>query len=209
MQKSQFIARCPLWSSMPKGRPYVSYFSKMDKFAKLSIYNVLEADFGRDCVFTNGNVAEGGLEKPMLMAFPLVVTEGSSNVFGTMHGGMTATLVDIVTSCHLAEYLYPSPLAHVTSTLSTQYVAAAKKGAPLVAISQISKAGKRLASVSLQIIEEPSSAEMDAFQAHVGSSVFCEDQRQLRQFLDSRVKVIATGSHTKAILPIDLSARMK
>ena len=197
---------------MPKDRnraAALAYFSKLDRFSKQSIYGVLEGDFGRDCMFAGGQVVDGVTVRPTYMAFPFVVTPGASNIFGTMHGGMTATLVDIVTSCHLAEYLTPSVLAHVTSTLSTQYVSAGKQGAPLVAVSTVNKAGKRLASTTLTIIEEPTESEMDVFMREIGTSTFCPEIFQLEQFLASRTRVVATGAHTKAILPIDLAAKMK
>ncbi|VDO60240.1 unnamed protein product [Heligmosomoides polygyrus] len=71
------------------------------------------------------------------------VTPAMTNPSGTLHGGCTATLVDIMTTA--ACLTLPRALPGVSVDLHVTYLAAAKEGESVIIDSQVMKSGKTLA----------------------------------------------------------------
>jgi acyl-coenzyme A thioesterase PaaI-like protein len=74
------------------------------------------------------------------------VTPAVCNVYGTMHGGAFATVLDMATSTHMTLQLLDRqpPVIHVTSALQTRYYKAARDGDFLIGRTAMRRAGKRM-----------------------------------------------------------------
>lgn len=79
----------------------------------------------------------------------LEVTESLANAFGTLHGGATATMIDVVGTLALLA-LDPSRPG-VSVELQTTYIAGAKRGETLVAEGWVNKTGRMLAFTEVSI----------------------------------------------------------
>mgnify|MGYP001563460822 FL=1 len=98
------------------------------------------------------------------LRFHLKCCTGATNIFGTMHGGVLLTLTDILTSMHMMHdsvqpesvsvgdgcraSRHPATLTslplHVSVSLSTKFVAAVPEASSVIAVTELSKVGKRL-----------------------------------------------------------------
>jgi acyl-coenzyme A thioesterase 13 len=80
----------------------------------------------------------------------LPVTTGLTNAYGTLHGGATATLVDIVGTMAL---LTQNPNAPgVSVELSTSYLSAVKEGDVVVAEGKVTKSGSKLGFTQVCVV---------------------------------------------------------
>jgi len=77
------------------------------------------------------------------------VDEACTNAFGTLHGGMTATLVDVVGT--LALLTRDSGRPGVSVEISTSYVAAVKEGDSVRCVGRVTKHGRRLGFTQVDI----------------------------------------------------------
>jgi len=101
----------------------------------------------------------------------LTVGEKHANAYGTLHGGATSTLVDIVGTLAL---LTKDPLrAGVSVELSASFMSAAKIGTKIRCIGRVRKAGRRLGFTTVEIYSLDPSDKID--------------------------KLVAEGRHTKAL----------
>uniref|UniRef100_A0A8C2T358 Acyl-coenzyme A thioesterase 13 n=2 Tax=Coturnix japonica TaxID=93934 RepID=A0A8C2T358_COTJA len=79
----------------------------------------------------------------------LKVEEEHSNRFGTLHGGLTATLVDVVSTFAL---LYTErALPGVSVDMNITYASAAKVGEEVLITAQVLKQGRNLAFASVDL----------------------------------------------------------
>lgn len=115
------------------------------------------------------NVVHVGADKVVV---ELVVHQGLANAYGTLHGGATCTLVDVVSTMAL---LAVDPLrAGVSVDLNCSFLSAAKVGEKIVIEARVLRSGKKLGFT-----------EVDIWKAASGEG-------------SSRV-MVATGRHTKAL----------
>ncbi|CAK5068731.1 unnamed protein product [Meloidogyne enterolobii] len=77
------------------------------------------------------------------------VEEKHTNPFGTLHGGMTATLVDIVTTTALMAT--PQGKAGVTVDLTVSYLAPARIGETILIDAWVTKLGRTLSYTSADV----------------------------------------------------------
>lgn len=95
------------------------------------------------------------------MTAEMTVTDEHANVSGTMHGGMTATIIDQVSSMALASAYIKNiddwkdkPIAKIASAsveLSVSYFNPAKIGDVIIIESETLKAGRQLAFLEVTI----------------------------------------------------------
>ena len=102
-----------------------------------------------------------------LMVFPMEVTNGASNVFKTIHGGMLTSLVDITTSLHLTHYFRPEPVGHVSVSISTQFMKAASCETKIHAVTRLDKVGKSTAFMSVKFVDAEDHTIIYATGTHV------------------------------------------
>jgi acyl-coenzyme A thioesterase 13 len=88
-------------------------------------------------------VEEGTLE------FQYTVRKEMTNPFGTLHGGITAAMIDDAIGATLI--CYGEPFFHVTINLSIDYFAAAKEGDVLIAKTTVIKKGRQLVNAQCDI----------------------------------------------------------
>lgn len=162
-----------------------------DRFSKFAYEGCLKYNVhNTHCVMKKD--PRGGKDVTHLMLFPFTVTMASSNVFGTLHGGMLMTLVDMCTSFHIAEQLLPQKYGHVSVNLSTNFLTAAQKDAPLVAVTRVEKLGSRLVYTSVDILLDlPNAATVGRTHPDTADGV----EAMLREYT-----VVANGKHVKSIL---------
>lgn len=79
----------------------------------------------------------------------LEVGERLANAYGTLHGGATSTIVDVVGT--LALLTRDPTRAGVSVELSTSFLSAAKVGSRIRCIGKVSKAGRRLGFTTVEI----------------------------------------------------------
>lgn len=199
---SNLLTRSKAWSSITS-RPHIDimckFFAAKDPFSAYSLCDVLEIDLLKDtCIAVDPKTG-----KSAYLAIPFKVTERASNVFGKMHGGLATTVIDVVTSFHMGEQKLPDPGMHVSTSLSTKYLSAGTVGAPLVAVSQIDKMGKRLLYSSLRIIEDPTETIINKYLEQTKSEEFCPDTDTLKAFIKQYDKVIVTGQHVKMFVDVN------
>ena len=89
---------------------------------------------------------------PGVVEARLTVHDGVANTFGTLHGGATATLVDVVGTMALLTLDVAKP--GVTVELGSSYVNAAKIGEPVLIVGRVLKAGKRLGFTEVTLTRE-------------------------------------------------------
>ena len=88
-------------------------------------------------------VQEGSLE------FQYTVRQEMVNPFGTLHGGITAAMIDDAVGATLI--CYGEPFFHVTVNLNIDYFAAAKEGDVIIARTAIIKKGKQIVNAQCEI----------------------------------------------------------
>lgn len=88
-------------------------------------------------------VEEGKLE------FQYTVRNEMTNPFGTLHGGITAAMIDDAIGATLI--CYGEPFFHVTINLAVDYFAAAKEGDVIIAQTTVIKKGKQLVNAQCDI----------------------------------------------------------
>jgi len=88
-------------------------------------------------------VEEGVLE------FQYTVRQEMTNPFGTLHGGITAAMIDDAIGATLI--CYGEPFFHVTINLNIDYFAAAKQGDVLIARTAVIKKGKQIVNAQCEI----------------------------------------------------------
>ena len=77
------------------------------------------------------------------LQFPFTVTKGATNKYAALHGGAFAALADVFTTAHLWG-LQPTS-SHVSVDFNIQYSAGAPMGSRVVCVTDVPKAGARLA----------------------------------------------------------------
>lgn len=107
----------------------------------------------------------------------MLVTSDCLNVSNTLHGGMTATLVDQISSMALTTALLSKPsdngmtrIASVSVDLSVSYMSAVKPGQTIIIEAKTLKFGRSLAFLNVDILNKDT------------------------------LKLVANGKHTKYIL---------
>jgi len=88
-------------------------------------------------------VQEGSLE------FQYTVRKEMTNPFGTLHGGITAAMIDDAIGATLI--CYGEPFFHVTINLAVDYFAAAREGDIIIAKTTVVKKGKQLVNAQCDI----------------------------------------------------------
>jgi uncharacterized protein (TIGR00369 family) len=88
-------------------------------------------------------VEEGSLE------FQYIVRNEMTNPFGTLHGGITAAMIDDAIGATLI--CYGEPFFHVTINLAVDYFTAAKEGDVIIAKTSVIKKGKQLVNAQCDI----------------------------------------------------------
>lgn len=162
-----------------------------DRFANFSMDHVLKFDPTAVRTVLHKDPSSG-VEKSALMLFPFTVESGATNVFGTTHGGLLMTLLDMFSSLHICERLLPGTNGHVSVNLNMNFIAAAKKGDKVVGVTKVGKQGKRLVYTDVDFlldVPEPVGAP--------GKSP--TTLRELEEMLKEYPR-IASGSHVKSIL---------
>jgi len=80
------------------------------------------------------------------------VQEEHCNLMGTLHGGISASLVDIVSTIALMKPESQDTKFGVSVNISTSYLSAARENDELVLIGRVIKEGKRLAFLESDIL---------------------------------------------------------
>jgi uncharacterized protein (TIGR00369 family) len=88
-------------------------------------------------------VEEGHLE------FQHTIRKEMTNPFGTLHGGITAAIIDDAIGATLI--MYGEPFFHVTVNLAIDYFAAAKEGDVIIAQTTIIKKGKQIVNAQCDV----------------------------------------------------------
>eukprot|EP00933_Yihiella_yeosuensis_P024238 TRINITY_DN18779_c0_g1_i1.p1 TRINITY_DN18779_c0_g1~~TRINITY_DN18779_c0_g1_i1.p1 ORF type:complete len:153 (-),score=29.84 TRINITY_DN18779_c0_g1_i1:92-550(-) len=83
------------------------------------------------------------------MRTKMVVSSEEANLFGTLHGGAIATLVDIISTAAL---LTLSDRPGVSVDLNVSYVTAAPVGEEVEIVGKVLKAGKSVAMTTVDIV---------------------------------------------------------
>jgi len=91
-------------------------------------------------------VAEGSL------AFQHTVRAEMTNPFGTLHGGVTAAIIDDAIGATLIAY--GEPVFHVTINLAVDYFAAAREGDVIIAETQVIKKGSQIVNAQCEVWNE-------------------------------------------------------
>ncbi|KAK3913183.1 Acyl-coenzyme A thioesterase 13 [Frankliniella fusca] len=105
---------------------------------------------GFDRVLSKMKIISGGEGK---CTAELKVEEEHQNIGGTLHGGMTATMVDIVSTLAMMTH-EKSKSPGVTVDLHVTYLKGAKVGEDIVIEASTLKAGKNLAYLHVDIINK-------------------------------------------------------
>lgn len=146
------LKRSPVFKPILQVNPHFAkvYNALMthDRYAAFAYNGVLSYKL-EDTRCVVGSDKPGGPLVTQLLLFPFQVTMPSTNVFGTLHGGMLMTMVDMCTSFHIAERLLPGFPGHVSVNLSTNFITAAKRDDRVVAACRVDKMGKRLVYTSI------------------------------------------------------------
>ena len=89
----------------------------------------------------------------------MTVEQEHCNYYGTLHGGCTATLVDVISTFALAQDTEES-LKHlgVSVNMNIDYMKAAKLGSEIIIDAQLKKRGKQLAFLDVEIRDKETSA---------------------------------------------------
>ena len=86
------------------------------------------------------------------LAFKYTIRHEMTNPFGTLHGGITAAMIDDAIGATLIAY--GEPYFHVTVNLAIDYFAAAKEGDVIIAQSQVIKKGRQLVNAQCEVWNE-------------------------------------------------------
>ncbi|MFL9838364.1 PaaI family thioesterase [Flavobacterium sp. ST-75] len=87
--------------------------------------------------------------EPGSLTFQYTVRKEMTNPFGTMHGGVTAAIIDDAIGATLISL--GEPFFHVTVNLAIDYFAPAREGDEIIAISHIVKKGKQIVNAQCEI----------------------------------------------------------
>ena len=85
-------------------------------------------------------------------SFKMIVDESHLNRPGTLHGGMTATLVDTLTTAVLASK--PPHKPGVSVDMSISYLRPAKPGQEIIINAEVVKTGKVLAFTAAELLHK-------------------------------------------------------
>lgn len=91
-------------------------------------------------------VEEGSLE------FQYTIRNEMTNPFGTLHGGVTAAIIDDAMGATLIAY--GEPVFHVTINLSVDYFLPAKEGDIIIAETQVVKKGRQIVNIHCNVWNE-------------------------------------------------------
>jgi len=86
------------------------------------------------------------------LAFKYTIRHEMTNPFGTLHGGLTAAMIDDAIGATLIAY--GEPYFHVTVNLAIDYFAAAKEGDVIIAHTQVIKKGRQLVNAQCDVWNE-------------------------------------------------------
>jgi len=86
------------------------------------------------------------------LTFQYTVRCEMTNPFGTLHGGITAAMIDDAIGATLIAY--GEPYFHVTINLAIDYFAAAKEGDVIIAQSQVIKKGRQIVNAQCDVWNE-------------------------------------------------------
>jgi len=89
------------------------------------------------------SVEEGSL------AFQHTIRKEMTNPFGTLHGGITAAIIDDAIGATLIAY--GEPFFHVTINLAIDYFASAKEGDVIIAQTAVIKKGKQIVNAQCEV----------------------------------------------------------
>lgn len=152
-----------------------------------------------------GDAAVAKTPTTELLLFPFTVTMATTNVFGTLHGGMLMTLVDMCTSFHIGERLLPAMPGHVSVNLSTSFITAAKKDDRVIAVCRVDKLGKRLAYTSVDFLLD--TPPVVPHRPHTAPTAPIDTSSIITPALDEDIQrilseytVVAKGKHVKSIM---------
>jgi uncharacterized protein (TIGR00369 family) len=194
----------PILEVNPKFEKVFHFLISHDRHARFSFKDCFQYNLeDTRCVVRPGShhaaAAGGGGSVTELLLFPFTVTMATTNVFGTLHGGMLMTMVDMCTSFHIAERLLPAMPGHVSVNLSTSFITAAKKDDRVIAVCRVDKLGKKLAYTSVDFLLDthvaPRSAA-DAASPLVTPSATDDDVKRIL----SEYTIAAQGKHVKSIM---------
>ncbi len=86
------------------------------------------------------------------LAFQYTVRKEMTNPFGTLHGGITAAMIDDAIGATLISY--GEPAFHVTINLAIDYFAPAREGDVVIAETQVIKKGSQIVNAHCDIWNE-------------------------------------------------------
>lgn len=86
------------------------------------------------------------------LAFQYTVRKEMTNPFGTLHGGITAAMIDDAIGATLISY--GEPAFHVTINLAIDYFAPAREGDVVIAETQVIKKGSQIVNAQCDIWNE-------------------------------------------------------
>lgn len=83
------------------------------------------------------------------LAFRYTIRPEMANPFGTLHGGITAAIIDDAMGATLIAY--GEKVFHVTVNLSVDYFAAARVGDVVIAETQVVKKGRQIVNIHADV----------------------------------------------------------
>ena len=86
------------------------------------------------------------------LAFQYTVRPEMTNPFGTLHGGVTAAIIDDAMGATLMAY--GEDVFHVTVNLSVDYFAAARAGDVIIAETSVQKRGRQIVNIHCDVWNE-------------------------------------------------------
>lgn len=86
------------------------------------------------------------------LAFQYTVRPEMANPFGTLHGGVTAAIIDDAMGATLIAY--GEDVFHVTVNLSVDYFAAARVGDVIIAETSVQKRGRQIVNIHCDVRNE-------------------------------------------------------
>lgn len=86
------------------------------------------------------------------LAFQYTVRPEMTNPFGTLHGGVTAAIIDDAMGATLITY--GEDVFHVTVNLSVDYFAAARAGDVIIAETSVQKRGRHIVNIHCDVWNE-------------------------------------------------------
>jgi uncharacterized protein (TIGR00369 family) len=136
------------------------------------------------------------------LVLSFIVTQDLCNGFNTLHGGASATAVDIFTSVLLH---LKSNEPSVTSDLHVSCIAPAPLGSTVICICQINKAGKGLQFASCDIYKEEVEEEFEFIEEEI-RTIMTQQRNDKYTNNNDRIKrrnkriLVTKGLHTKYVL---------